>query len=175
MTNHRLIGLFIAVMLAPTACAQTKVKASMPSIPCDVVNEDFCFGLSRGDSATLSIPVDFKLYKIELANGQKVTVYYGSQAEMPGEDHVPIFSQKAGRESVYLYARDDGDQKITDLYYEKRREKFTIFVHVNSSYQPDQSQAYRSFLGDFRKCNSARKDLIECTADRIFMEALDKL
>lgn len=173
--SYRLLVSLIAMVLTPIACVQTKAAVPLPSTSCDVVNEDFCFGLPHGGAASLSIPIDFKLYDINLANGQKALVYYGSQPESPDKDHVLVVSRRTGAEVVSLYTKGDGDQKVTDLYYEKKREKFTIFVHVGSSYRTDQRQAFISFLASFRKCNSPQKDLVECTADQLFVDALNNI
>lgn len=175
--DRRFLGaIFLIVMtLAPTACAQTKTISAMSLRPCDVINEDFCFGLTAGDSAALSIPVDFKLYKVELASGQKLIVYYGSQAQRPGDGHVLAFSHKAGNEVVSLYIKNDGGKKVVDLFYEKEREKFTSIVHVNSAYDQSQEDGFKSFLQSFRKCNSLKKDSVDCSTEGLFFDALARL
>jgi len=177
MNFLRVIGL-ISVVLGTLGCAQstamTTDNGSRSVGSCDVVNEDFCFALAHGDVATLSIPVDYKLYEVTLANKQKAVVYYGSQPNYP-ESAEPVFSETSGAEKVTLYRRRVDEVERIDAFYEKQREAFTVVVHVSSTYPSQDDALFRAFLGGVRKCNSARKGLIECEPDQLFAEIIEKL
>lgn len=173
----RIIGL-TSLVLGTLGCAQSKAMtpnhASEFASNCDVINEDFCFALAQGDIATLSMPVDFKLYEVVLANEQKVIVYYGSQPNYP-ENSEPLFSAEFGAEKVILYRRSVDDMKRVDAFYEKQREAFTVVVHVSSTYPSTDEASFLAFLVGLRKCDSARKGLIECAPDQLFAKAAEKL
>lgn len=177
MKSLSAIGL-TSLMLGVLGCAQsiamTPIQASAPMKNCDVINEDFCFALMHGDVATLSIPVDFKLYEVVLANKQKIIVYYGSQPNYP-ENSTPVFSEQSGSEKVSLYRQEVDGMERVDAFYEKKREKFTIAVHVSSAYVPADQSPFRAFLTGMRKCDSTSKGLIECTPDLLFANVIEKL
>lgn len=168
----------ISLMLGTLGCAQSRAMTPMQNRvsvpPCDVVNEDFCFALTRGATSTLSIPVDFKLYEVVLPNKQKIIVYYGSQPDYP-EGSEPAFSNQMGSEKVRLYRQEVDGMQLVDVFYEKEREEFTIAVHVRSKLAPADKPDFFAFLSGMRKCDSDRKGLIECTPDLVFAKLLQEL
>lgn len=152
----------------------TSIESSEPALVCDVVNEDFCFALASGATSTLSVPVDFKLYEVTLRGDQKIFIYYGSHPDYP--DHAePAFSDQVGLEKTSLYSKEiDGVQHV-DAFYEKRREKFVSAVHVRAEFAPADEPAFLAFLRGMRKCDSDRKDLVECKSELLFAKIVEHI
>lgn len=167
--NVIVCGMLLSASMASSAsCAQTKVAPLSGDTVCSVVNEDFCFAIDQGDEAALTIPVDFALYTVTLADKQRILIYYGTAPDYPDDSVKPALSRTSGNETVTLYKQSAGDSNSLDAFYAKKSDKFTMVVHVRSSYKAPEKEAFAEFLNSFRKCDSVRKDLIDCKAEKIF-------
>lgn len=165
---------FALLLFAGTfGCAPTQARTPTPIVHCDVIDEDFCFALPSRATSTLSIPVDFKLYEVLLANKQKILVYYGSQPNYPQQS--PVFSETSGAEKISFYRQVLHGQPRIDAFYEKTRERFTVVVHVQAVYDETTKASVVEFLASLNKCESERKGLIACTPEPLFDRVAEHL
>ena len=171
MTTRNLIvyGMALLASIACfTSCAQTKAVPPSGNAVCSIVNEDFCFAIDQEDEAALTIPIDFALYTVTLADKQKILIYYGTAPDYPADSVKPLLTRTSGSETITLYKQSADNSNTLDAFYAKKRDKFTMVVHIRSSYKASEKEGFAVFLNSFRKCDSARKDLIECKSEKIF-------
>jgi len=164
VATHRLIGAScFAMLLLVSGCGGTAgVVSPRSGAPyCNVYTDVACFGIGHGGAVTMSIPADFVLYDVTLADSVRARIYIGYNPQLSRFD-AAVPCAAAGDAEVCRFTRHP---ESLDLLYNS--DGSYMDVHIQGGTEEMKGAVVQSFLTSFRPCREAGEGL-NCSAERIF-------
>lgn len=165
MATYRLIGAScFAMLLLVSGCGGSAGVVSAPrsgSPYCNVYTDVACFGVGHGSAVTMSIPADFVLYDVTLADGVSARIYVGYNPQLSRFD-AAVPCTAGGDAEVCRFTRRP---ESLDLLYNS--EGSYMDVHVQGGVEAMKGAVVQKFLASFRPCREAGEGL-SCSGERIF-------
>jgi hypothetical protein len=164
---------FMLLFPVPTSAA-----AQPPNdyFDCNVFASFYCFSIKQREQLVYSIPVDFVLYDVTLANDLRIRIYDGFWPQQPGGfgGYKLLNSIQGATEKTDVYIGEERGQVHWEIYYSSTRPRLKTVMHaslVTSS--PEELETAKEFFGRFWTCLDVDRG-VACDRQRPLIGVLDR-
>jgi hypothetical protein len=157
--------LFFCMCFTPAVLSEGFGAGTSPKyFHCNVYLGSVCFGISRGDSLNMQIPVDFVTYEVSLSSGLATFIYYGFHPEtVDAKEIVSHISCNTDFKLCDIYKLNSGDYRAQ---YQFDANSPVMDVYLKGITKKNASVA-KEFMRNFKTCTSS-DHVVKCSNNMIF-------